>query len=1011
MSNPVTVTLRASIDPAVQDISSEHRDTVDWAFVVNKPSIIAGSGIEGGGSLENDVSIAIADGGVTDVKLAAGVFTTSKIADSAVTTVKIDDLAVTTAKLANDAVTTGKIADGTIVNADVNASAAIVSTKLQNTATGTDAVARTIQTKLQDFVFAEDFGAVGDGVTDDRLAIQRALNSGRVVRLRSNTVYYVNSMTTGTAAITMPNNSALIGDGETTRIKIGASVTAANAALIRNTTTNVLVANTRADSNMLIKGIYFDCALRTYGDWLSGNSTPNTDPTRNSSTYNQDGYVIWFINCAYVRVEDCYFADHGSKALLFQGCLYPASRRNFVFRCGRLSYSSNSINFIHTGSIWAFTGATQGTTTVFTLNRAHSFSAPVTPTISTTNASTAATISSATGVAVGDEIVSVNVPAGTYITAIVGTSITMSAAATATAAGTASTIYERMYVRDVSGLGNFVTEGTYRVTAVPTSTSVTLDVNTLGTSDFIMDGRAMGGSYFLTLSDHGCSEGDLGYSLSRGLLQVGASRGMRVLSPDVRNAREAGIYLAYAVDTQITGGIIDTIERADLVAEGIEINYSANVRIDGTIIRTTEGNAITAVGCVGLNVNGVSIYDPVYRASQTYPYGPFNEGMFGGGYNTGTLTTTAASTTATVASAATPTLSTTNASTTVTPSSMTGIEVGQTIVSTNVPTGAYVTAVGVSTITISSAATATASGTASAFYPVNIISRSTTNVTTVSGSTRVTPASMTGLRVGYVVTSANIPAGAYITKLETSTVVLSAAATSSAGPTAATWTECRRVISTGLSSSVPTLVTAVSSLPNVTIAPAASSSTTTVAARFNPFDSGGIPIQMQQRAAILLECSQGYPVTDVRISDTSLIDTNTNAAACLFLTRSGTSAANTLDNVYIPALDVMRFQRRGGISGITNANPAVVTTDRVHGLRNGATVYIRNVAGMTAINGGPYTTAGVTATTFQLSGIDSTAMGAYAGGTDFWGQTDYSYDFYDANTALGTYVTTNRAFL
>ena len=98
----------------------------------------------------------IGDTQVTTAKIADDAVTADKLADTAVTagsytaaditvdaqgrvtaasngvisTAEIDNNAVTTAKIANSAVTTDKIADGTIVNADIDASAAIDGSKL-----------------------------------------------------------------------------------------------------------------------------------------------------------------------------------------------------------------------------------------------------------------------------------------------------------------------------------------------------------------------------------------------------------------------------------------------------------------------------------------------------------------------------------------------------------------------------------------------------------------------------------------------------------------------------------------------------------------------------------------------------------------------------------------------------------------------------------------------------------------------------------------------------------------
>ncbi len=102
------------------------------------------------------------------------------------------------------------------------------------------------------------------------------------------------------------------------------------------------------------------------------------------------------------------------------------------------------------------------------------------------------------------------------------------------------------------------------------------------------------------------------------------------------------------------------------------------------------------------------------------------------------------------------------------------------------------------------------------------------------------------------------------------------------------------------------------------------------------------------------------------------------------------------------------------ITGITKANPAVVTSN-AHGFSNGDSVFISAVEGMLEVDGRWFTVAGATANTFQLSGVDSSAYGVYTtGGTV---ARDHPEDvrlvdcqFHD-NEWCGAHVSARRALL
>ena len=73
--------------------------------------------------------------------------------------------------------------------------------------TGTGATARTVDAKLKDTVSVKDFGAVGDGVTDDTAAIQAAITAG------ANKEVYFPSGTYVATTLTVANPCRLFGSG------------------------------------------------------------------------------------------------------------------------------------------------------------------------------------------------------------------------------------------------------------------------------------------------------------------------------------------------------------------------------------------------------------------------------------------------------------------------------------------------------------------------------------------------------------------------------------------------------------------------------------------------------------------------------------------------------------------------------------------------------------------------------------------------------------------------------
>jgi len=139
----------------------------------------------------------------------------------------------------------------------------------------TSAIARTVQTKLQDYVSVKDFGALGDGSTDDLAAINNAFAN-------SDYVYFPPGNYHVSGTISLTGSKKVIGAART-------SVT------ITNTTADLPTISLAAGNDIQIQGIALDRSVTATagGDGIyAGNITGQTSITDIFSRRNYHGVVL-----------------------------------------------------------------------------------------------------------------------------------------------------------------------------------------------------------------------------------------------------------------------------------------------------------------------------------------------------------------------------------------------------------------------------------------------------------------------------------------------------------------------------------------------------------------------------------------------------------------------------------------------------------------------------------------------------------------------------------------------
>ncbi len=139
---------------------------------------------------------------------------------------------------------------GNVQTLSSTTSAATDATNVTYTATGTGAVGRTVQSRLTEILSVKDFGAIGDGVTDDTAAIQAAIDSARTASVFASVFF-----PTGTYIVT----STIVADRVSLSGDLGYSTIKSSGLGVNDFIIECGASVSYGDARPTIENLYIDC--------------------------------------------------------------------------------------------------------------------------------------------------------------------------------------------------------------------------------------------------------------------------------------------------------------------------------------------------------------------------------------------------------------------------------------------------------------------------------------------------------------------------------------------------------------------------------------------------------------------------------------------------------------------------------------------------------------------------------------------------------------------------------